>query len=72
MYSLLRVSLYENLKMKLTGPSPKNFSGISGEAFRRTFQEFLGVKFRRNSQDFLETNSLIKFPVKSVNIVTKF
>ena len=31
------------------GPSSKNFSGISGEIFRRSSQEFLGVKFRRNS-----------------------
>ena len=27
------------------------------------------MKFRRNSQEFLETNSLNKFPEKSVNMV---
>ena len=29
------------------------------------------MKFRKNSQEFLETNSLHKFPEKSVNMVTK-
>ena len=32
---------------------------------------FHGVKFPRNSQEFLKTNSLNKFPLKSVYMVTK-
>jgi len=44
--------------------SPKNFSGISGELFRKNSEEFCREKFRRISQEILEIESQNCDPTK--------
>ena len=45
-----------------------NFSGISGEVFRRNSKEFCVGKFRRISQEFLETESQNCDPKKNPSL----
>jgi len=48
------ILLFNSPKNPITwSPNPKNFSGISGEAFRRISQEFLGMKICKHSDQVL-------------------